>query len=101
MSDPIGPGDTVECIDASPYEDGPAVLVLGQRYVVRAVWDYLPHRGNPCSEWIDCAVDLVDVPDPAEGLAWGLYRFRPLGGPTSDLLKNLLQPSRARELLEA
>lgn len=76
----IGPGDFLECVDASPYGVGPQILVLGQRYEILAVHDYLPHHGNPETDWYDCAVDLVDVPSPAEGLAWGLYRFRPVGG---------------------
>lgn len=78
LSEPIGPGSILECIDAGPYEGRPVPLVLGARYVVKNVWDYLPHRGDPNSDWFDCAVDLVDVPDAAPGIAWGLHRFKPV-----------------------
>lgn len=92
MSAPIGRGDQVVCVDASPYEGGPSLLVLGATYTVEAVWDYLPHRGDPASEWYDCAIDLVGVPSPAEGLAWGLYRFRP-AGPAPDPIFALKRPA--------
>lgn len=77
---PLGPRDWLECVDDRPHDGRPVPLVIGAKYQVEAVWVDLPHRGDPNSEWVDCAVDLVGVPGPAEHLAWGLYRFRPLGG---------------------
>lgn len=79
MTRTLDPGDLLECVDASPFEGRPVPLTVGGRYVVAAVYDFLPHRGDPDSGWFDCAVDLVDVPSPAPDLAWGLYRFKPIG----------------------
>lgn len=90
MTAPIGPGDWVECVDASPYEGDPVPLIVGERYQVLAVWDYLPHRGDPSSDWYDCGIDLVDVPGPTPDLAWGLFRFRPIG--SAEPVASLQQP---------
>lgn len=97
MSAQIGPGDVLECVDAHLYEEGgEALLTLGAHYTVEAVWDYLPHRGDPDSGWFDCAVDLVGVAPPADGLAWGLYRFRPVDSSRADFITSLKQPAPER-----
>lgn len=76
----IGPGSVVELIDDRPCPDGsPCPLVLGARYVVLHVWDYLPYSGTDDS-WAECSVDLEGQPRPAPDLAWGLYRFKVIGG---------------------
>jgi hypothetical protein len=76
----IGPGTVVELIDDRPCPDGsPCALTLGAHYTVEHVWDYLPFAGKD-NDWMDCSVDLVGQPGPAPDLAWGLYRFKPVGG---------------------
>lgn len=87
---PISPGSIVECVDASPFEGEPVPLEVGARYEVLAVWDALPHKGNEKTDWWDCAVDLVGVPGPRPDLAWGLYRFKPLGGDALQLRSRVL-----------
>jgi hypothetical protein len=90
MSADIGPGDWVECVDASPVNGLPVSLVVGARYQIERVHDYLPHLGNAASDWFDCAVDLVGVNGPAPDLAWGLFRFRPIDRPTPEVVHDLL-----------
>jgi hypothetical protein len=94
MAAPIGPGDIVECINAVPAPGHPEILVLGQRYQVLKVHDYLPYLGTDAG-WMDCGVDLVGVPGPAHDLAWGLHRFKPVGDSALDAL--LKTPARIRE----
>lgn len=91
MSAPIGPGDWVECVDAS---DSDGLLVLGARYRVLAVWDYTPYVRD--SQRYDCSVDLVEVPRSEPDIAWGLYRFRP--DQSGDFIASLkAPPQRVKE----
>ena len=73
MSDAIGPGDFVECIDAT----GAAVLQAGAVYQVREVWT--------CAEglrWIS-----VGVGEPPEG--WYPSRFRPVYRPKAEVIEEM------------
>lgn len=91
--DAIGPGDWVECIDATP----PAVdcigqLTLGALYCVYdADTDCL--RGEGCcacgiSQWVQ--VEGLPI---HEIEAWCAHRFRPIYRPKSEVIEALKQPA--------
>jgi len=100
MSAPIGPGDWVRCINASCDPYGKAVpLIEGEVYRVAEIHRGLPH-GTIGNFWTDDAFDLEGVPDiitpEGDRLAYGAYRFRPLGGSDDQTLLESA-PERATE----
>lgn len=90
----IGPGDWVECVDASPGVwrgiVRPSHLIMGMIYKVEAIRD---------DENRETGLLLVGVRAPAMG-RWGqhaykLSRFRPLRRPPSaDLIESLKTPAK-------
>jgi len=72
MSDALGPGDLVLCVNAAPnHVTGlPVPLVAGETYIVGAVFDF----ACPCGR----ADALLDV---GVGFAWCQSRFRILPKP--------------------
>lgn len=78
--DAINPGDTVECIDASPDRaSGQAVpLVEGALYVVEYVWQTTDERDGLQGS----CVDLVGVPRLPDDIAYGIHRFSPIRKPS-------------------
>lgn len=92
----IGPGDFVECIDASPERitGAKCSLVLGNLYVVEAVWHLTDIRDG----LVGCAIDLVGVARPWDNTAFGLHRFKPILRPKPDAFTRLLEtPTEVRE----
>jgi hypothetical protein len=90
MTDAIGPGDFVECVDASPDAWGwfDCPLVVGAIYTVH-----------------ECATGTLR-PDGAKGRGlrldrhnppiprgfWGDHRFKPVYRPKQSLIRDLLEP---------
>lgn len=87
MSDPIGPGDWVECVKVPVGADG--YLALNALYLVEQVWFAIPHATT--RELGDC-LDLVDVPRGPDNCAWNVGNFRPIYRPKADLIQSLLKP---------
>ena len=75
MSEPIGPGDWVECIDATPspyYPEHGAPLVVGALYCIEAV--VTSRRGA-----INFALVGVHLPSKVGNrLVFAHWRFRPI-----------------------
>lgn len=84
----IGPGDWVECVDASPCRRiGFTSLVHGRLYRVSAlgVPDGSGERG----------LIIAEAPHPDTtryGVGWALRRFRPVYRPRAHLIESLLKP---------
>lgn len=81
MSEPIGPGDWVECIDATPspnavfYAD---VLVLGALYYVRKIHDKANGRsGVVTGPFYELVGIEIFAPDGSPG-SFAYNRFRPI-----------------------
>lgn len=106
MSEPIGPGEWVECVDAGPDSWGRAVpLEVGGVYLVASVCMAEDVHGvlGPC-------VTLANILDEAEldfarGVIWlsayDVSRFRPIYRPKASLIQSLLQPLPAEPVTEA
>lgn len=100
----IGPGDWVECVDASPrYVPGvgmspvPAPLVKGAVYrVERVVYD---------ARWDETGIVLDGIRENAWRIdgAFNVDRFRPIYRPKSEIIESLKQPApdAVRELITA
>lgn len=77
MSEPIGPGDLVECIESHD----PALLTVGSVYCVSFVG---PEARCACMRahrpWAFNHVGLLlsDAPPPVPYVAWCSYMFRPV-----------------------
>jgi len=102
MAGAIGPGDWVECIDASPDWWGETVpLVVGRIYrVLRLERD--PDRERPPGTVEECGVILVGVRvGPKGDDSFSLGRFRPVYRPNVDIIESLKAPSPSRELEDA
>lgn len=89
----IGPGDFIQCVDASPAAwTGDRLLVAGKVYVVRSV--------EPDTEAPDgtvgpgVTVDGLKLPpsDNGKETCWRLSRFRLIYRPKRDLISRLLAP---------
>lgn len=86
MSDDIGVGDWVRCVDDSPDGWGrPSGLIEGEVYRVLEVWPGLTHVGPWGDGTPGAGVTLEGVPDPiipdtGERMCFGIHRFTPLGG---------------------
>lgn len=74
MSEPIGPGDWVECIDATPGVNPPNVsyLVLGALYCIEAVIT------SPRGAVIYGLVGMHQTGLSGRRLAYSAWRFRPI-----------------------
>lgn len=100
MSAPIGPGDFVECVDASITPGcGPHGLVAGRIYLVLAVEAVPPGFRDAGSPGL-----LIDGASPTTnecGIPIRLFRperFRPLYRPSADLIESLkAPPQRVKE----
>lgn len=87
----IGPGDWVECVDASGANNGGmfdgGFLVAGRVYQVRALSTLT--GGAP-------GVKLVGQPDihlkTGKRGSYSVTRFRPIYRPKADLIERLMQP---------
>lgn len=80
----IGPGDWVECVDASLYHGQPNGLSVGAVYRVKELLD-CPIDGPGCS--------LVGVSPPvARKRGYLLSRFRPIYRPRKGAFDHLLKP---------
>jgi len=106
MAAPIGPGDWVECVDASPHRGArdPSVvapLTCGALYRVRDVVE-----GFIGGQLVSGLL-LVGITNPTnrEGLefAYDIERFRPIYRPNKEIIESLKQPAPAgvRELEDA
>lgn len=75
----IGPGDTVECVDASPDRvSGRSVpLMEGALYVIEHLW----HCEDQRDGFVGSSVDLVGVARMPGDLAYGVQRFSPIRKP--------------------
>jgi hypothetical protein len=96
MSAPIGPGDWVECVDASPHRGAldPSTIIalsLGALYQVREVAD-----GFAGGE-LRHGLLLVGLKNRTnrDGLefAYDVERFRPIYRPKSSIIEQLKQPA--------
>lgn len=89
MSADIGPGDFVECVDASPAVNGTQPFLAGSIYVVTHVW---PPAGNDLrtGKPSSGAVDIRWVPRAHPNVGWEISRFRPVYRPKPDALADLL-----------
>lgn len=86
MSAPIGPGDWVECVDASACPAyGPTPLVVGLIYAVERIDGRADVVGG-------VALHLVGVRSGGPQGGFGAFRFRPVYRPRTDLIETLLQP---------
>lgn len=90
MSQPIGPGDFVECYRG---EDCPPVYV-GRIYRVVRVWDpaevYDPCAACPPGENPPC-VEIENIPSP-DDTAWCSCCFRPVYRPKQTFINQVLTP---------
>jgi hypothetical protein len=104
----IGPGDYVECVDASPpapdtwAADCGAYLVGGRMYRVVSVgrsWSRKYGLGDGVV--LDAPETQYDCPDGIP--SWPVERFRPIYRRKSDLIETLKQPlpDAVRELEDA
>lgn len=76
MSEPVGPGDEVVCVDASGerLSGAPVPLREGATYAVERVWVLSDERDG---SW-GVAYDLFGVPRGEGDLAYNADRFRPI-----------------------
>ena len=87
----IGPGDFVECVDASPTRGGwPVPFVAGAVYLVERLHVY--SDAWACAGAI--AVVIRGCPNPYNGGedGWNPGRFAPVYRPKQSLILDLLQP---------
>lgn len=102
MSAPIGPGDWVQCVDASPpaWPNTGGLLVLGGVYCVEGIVKGLRLDGS-----FHPGLILTDpATKSSAGLVehcWRLERFVPLGGRRADFIEALKQPAPEREREDA
>lgn len=100
MADVVGPGDWVECIDAStPANRTYNPLALGALYCVDAV---IP-RSNTCPrDGCTCVLRLAKVvTKPPHMPGFCPSRFRPVYRPKAEVIQALLQPAPAKETEDA
>lgn len=85
---PIGPGDYVECMDASPLRPGgiPSQLISGKIYTVRGL-DVVPGWYRNAGEPL---VLLVETSPPLETDGYDPARFKPVYRPDASLISRLL-----------
>ncbi len=90
MSEPIGPGDWVECVDDDPCEVyGPSGLIAGALYRVLGA----KKCTDPNTGYVADALKVLVSP------RWhGLKRFRPIYRPRADFIESLKAP---REKIDA
>lgn len=104
MSAPIGPGDFVECVDASPdWWGDPVPLVVGQIYRVLGIdWGEGARISPPGLEHAP-GLWLAGVRSENDEDSFALDRFRPIYRPRADLIEQLQQPAphAVRELIAA
>ena len=87
MAAPIGPGDWVECVDASPCSMyGPPPLTVGALYRVERIREFEPEVIDGWCLW------LVGVRANSPEGAFGGGRFRPIYRPKSSIIEQLKQP---------
>lgn len=89
MAAPIGPGDWVECVDASPGANDGLCLTRGGLYCIEAVDD----RGLLCGTG-RCGRTCrgVFLSGRRDRWPWCGSRFRPIYRPRADLIQTLLEP---------
>ena len=85
MAEPIGPGDWVECVEASPcWFYGPTGLTRGALYEVCHVGP------GECESGF--GVWLVGFRSNGPRGGYGIHRFRKVYRPNADLIQSLLRP---------
>lgn len=85
MAEPIGPGDWVECVDASPMRFFETGLTVGAVYLVEGCT--YPRDG------LIAGLLLRGVRHPGNLLGdYNPRRFRPIYKPSADLIQSLLRP---------
>ena len=93
MSDALGPGDLVLCVNAAPNHvtGEPVPLVAGETYRVLDLWEF----ACPCGR----ADALLDV---GVGFAWCQSRFRKLPKPKAKAKsRTLTTPKKVEPVLQA
>ena len=89
----IGPGDWVECVDASPHPNHKVStkLVQGALYRVREE-SVCPETGK--NGLTLCGVLLPIHSKIGREIGWLLSRFRPIYRPKADLIESLKTPAK-------
>lgn len=93
MSEPIGPGDWVECIGGPTFPDNEGKVVVGNLYRVKAM---IPKIYCSCGKQHEgLRFHGVLNPHDPKGIDshwWGICCFRPIYRPRQELIKQLKAP---------
>jgi hypothetical protein len=93
----IGPGDWVECIDASPHARLPdrQILQLGKLYCIRDVTTGLRLNGKREAALRLVGLVLPVINRPGNEYAWSPARFRPIYRPrdNAEFIEKLKTPA--------
>lgn len=92
MSEPIGPGDWVECVRSRS-------LLVGGLYYVETIDSR--ERDCPCHGRSPFGLFLRDQPNASGSSGWCGLNFRPIYRPKSSLIQSLLKPIEADPAKEA
>lgn len=95
MSEPIGPGDYVECIDASVlrfagYEWGGDAPNIGTIYTVERL--VIAPTGEDAFILKELRRSAAAREKWGEDVGYGAFRFRPIYRPKADFIENLKTP---------
>jgi hypothetical protein len=103
MAEPIGPGDWVECVDASPRHHAHpimlqacALLRRGKIYCVRDVGQRVGYTGG-----VGLLLVGLIAPNEDDGYGWAADRFRLVYRPNERLTADLLTQVPADDLVSA
>lgn len=85
MADAIGPGDWVECVDASPGH------VSGHRLTLFGVYQVIGTNNHACHCGTPGGLKIAGAETVAIG--WCVRRFRPIYRPNSEIIEALKAPA--------